>query len=125
MCDSGVESMKNLSEKKVHILKHLPHHLGDSGDHERLWQLLRNDVYRKNQIAILGDYQAAYEALNVGLNAYVNRNGKDDARLCWIALRAGRIGNESKVSVLETLDWESQDFVANLNETTSALTRIA
>ena len=86
-------------------------HLAQAGDAEGLWELLGQKAYRQAQIVAFGHWQIPYRALQEGIDFFVNRTGstpEDDARLCRLVLRAGRLAREAESGILAALD-EAQD----------------
>lgn len=103
-------------------------HLHATGDHERLWQPLRDEDYRQAQLDTFSQYEAAYRALKEGIDLYVARNGEapeDDPRLCWLALRAGELSNEAKSNVAEAFEWVRERPLEDLSRIEEAIERLS
>ncbi len=82
-------------------------HLRAGDDHERLWELLSDEEYRSRQAEELGHFGACYAAMQHGIEVHAARGGKtpeDDARLCWLALRAARFHRETHSALDRVFD---------------------
>lgn len=94
-------------ELSEYVSKLLAVHLAEAGDHERLWRLLQDETFRQAQLRQCGNYEAAVMALRAGAECYANRNGcavDDDARLCWLALRAGALSWQAQSDLRPAFD---------------------
>ncbi|PQJ36783.1 hypothetical protein BSZ35_00060 [Salinibacter sp. 10B] len=83
-------------------------HQRDAGRHADLYDLLAGDRFQEKQVQTFKQYEATFASYEVGLEAYVGRNGKtpdDDARLCRLALDAGRVAREAKERVTQAFRW--------------------
>jgi hypothetical protein len=92
---------------RSYALRFTAEHLKATEDHERLWRLLRDEHYRTAQVDVLEEYGACYTALQAGLDLYAQRNGQtpeDDARLCWLALRACELADEARLDLRRVID---------------------
>jgi hypothetical protein len=86
------------TQAKTYALQFGAEHLYDRKDHEKLWDLLRDEEFRQCQVDELDDNQAPRDALSLGLDLFVERNGgeaSDDARLSWLALRNSNFAQDS------------------------------
>ncbi len=101
----------------AYVLEYAAGHLFEINDHERLWVLLNDEAFRERQLALEGHYEFSFDALQMGIDTYIGRNGKrlDDARLCRLAMRAGELGTRAKSSIQKVI----QKF---LNHESSTLT---
>jgi len=105
---------KHSSERRQISLSHLSWHLFKNRDRQRLWQLLRDEAKRRDQIQHFGHYQESYRALELGLRFYAEQDGReseDDPRLCWLAVRSSRLTEEAATDYAGTIERvESQPF---------------
>lgn len=111
-----------------YTLAHGAYHLRAFGNHEGLWKLLRDETYRRVQLATTEQYEAGYRALQNGVETYAALNGSDpdnDARLCWLALRAGEFGDEAKQSGAVAFEWMRERPLDDERRVEDALERIS
>jgi tetratricopeptide (TPR) repeat protein len=96
------------NEARKYALAHAAEHLFKQKDHERLWALLQDENYRKAQIDTFHQYAPPFNAIKKGIDLYIQRDGEtpeDDARLCWLALRAGELGHQARTNIHEAFEW--------------------
>ena len=87
-------------------------HLHEQNDGARLWTLLQDEIYRQTQIRRSMQFDHSYLALKEGLGWYIDQQGATpemDARLAWLALRAGDLAHEAVSGVGVAFDWFRQD----------------
>ena len=120
----GVRAQKMLAEYGLrwaetgsrYALRHTARHLRQIGDHDGLYDLLRDEDFRCAQVEAFGGYDATYQAFREGIEAYVDRDGEtpeDDARLCRLALDAGLVAQEAQNSVAEAFRWAEEGRMAD------------
>ena len=91
-----------------YALAHEANHLFDQNDHERLWTLMKDEAYRKTQIEMSSKYTASFNAIKKAIEIYIQRDGEtseDDARLCWLVLRAGELAHQAKTDITIAFEW--------------------
>ena len=99
------------TQAKTYALQFGAEHLYDRKDHDKLWDLLRDEDFQQCQVEEFDENQTSRDAYRLGLKLYVERNGlskTDDARLSWLALRAGDLAQCSLLAV--------SAFLENLHE---------
>ena len=99
-----------------YALRHTARHLRQIGDHDGLYDLLRDEDFWCAQVEAFGGYDATYQAFREGIGAYVNRDGEtpeDDARLCRLALDAGLVAQEAQKSATEAFRWAEEGRMAD------------
>ncbi|MCJ7481761.1 MAG: hypothetical protein MUO31_02225 [Thermodesulfovibrionales bacterium] len=110
-----------------YALAYAAEHLAASGDRNRLWELLRDEEFRKKQVDTFKQYSASYAALKKGVETYIVRDGastEDDARLCWLALRAGELGQQSETDINAAFEWVSNRSLDDPERMPDALKRL-
>lgn len=74
---------------------------------DRLYDLMRNEEYRKVSVERFLSYDAVMDDLGTALHVYSGRQGRlpqDDARLCWLALRAANLGALARHDIRAALE---------------------
>lgn len=112
------------SIRRLYALSNTPYHLFQRSDSERLWLLLRDESFRRQQLELLHRYRESYMALELGLRLYTEeRNGSepdDDPRLCWLVMRASRMAHEASTNYgstfeqAETLAFDDPDRITRV-----------
>ena len=106
-----------------YALEFLAGHLQDRNDDERIWLLLKDESFRKEQIRVSRQFAFSYESMLIGLKTYVEKEEhtpQDDGRLCWLVLRAGELAREAIEGVDVAFTWFKEDVL----ELDNALKRI-
>ena len=99
-------------QREYHTLRYalefLAGHLQDRNDDERIWLLLNDESFRKEQIRVSRQFAFSYESMLVGLTTYVEKEVhslQDDGRLSWLVLRAGELAREAIEGVDIAFEW--------------------
>ena len=114
-------------EAKEYALYHAAAHLHSAGDRERLWQLMRDEEYRRLQINGFYRYQPSMDSLRHAMELYVEQDGKepdDDAKLSWLVLRAGELGEQAKRDIEPAFEWMRNDPLEDPARIERALQRL-
>jgi hypothetical protein len=93
---------------RVYLLGHGYEHIYQVRDQQGLWQLLHNGEYFKTQIHEFNQFHASYNAVQRGIDLYAEQNGQapdDDARLCRLALHAGKLASEARGDFRVAFHW--------------------
>ncbi len=113
----------HLGERRHQALSHLSRHLFDCKDRERLWRLMRDENYRRDQVRFLGRYHDSFEAIRSAIELYAETDThnatRDDPRLSWLTLRAERLARTANSNVEEALN-----LARNTSRVTEALGRL-
>ena len=98
-------------------------HLWEQDDGERLWSLVNDEEYQKQQIKVSKQYTDSFKLFQKALEWYVAKQGQPsemDVRLAQIVMKSGILAQQAKQNVREAISW----FEENTDNLETTLQRI-
>ncbi|BBM84741.1 tetratricopeptide repeat protein [Candidatus Uabimicrobium amorphum] len=90
-------------------LREYTKNLLQKGQKDKLYELLQGDEFIACQIEYFENYQATYDSLKHGIEAFINGATIDDEyKLCTLALKADQIALQAKENISQAFTWAQQ-----------------